>query len=321
MPNEPSYGDFIYEEIRQCEEYALLNMVTFEATIRNSKVKQMLGVLDAKGSEGMLDAMLKEDNHLKACKRLLKGKYLLDYNAYAEYRRERDRFFAEISVGDIEYDTVEDAEAEAMDQISLSRVRQYKKYSIIVNHDNHNAHTHYLSLPFYRPKAYVPQKHSIIDIQVPVYLIHPQGIKDYYQRLGGKHLETMQDAQFYYELEELFFDTTDKKKSKAAKYAEMFFAWDYVQWWEQNQKPKQKDRDKDESYNFTTRRSLYAEIAEMIDKSEKNTGRRTTNEGTGRNATVEKNMEIATRLIEKCGYKEFYGQGFVRLSGCLRRSN
>ena len=309
MLKEPQLSDFIYEEIRQCEKYALLNLITFEAAIRNAEVMRMLNYLNAITSEDQLDAIMDDDYKFMNRKKIfpkklqsaLQENFFLDYKTYAAYEQVKKAFletYCDEKSLDPEYqDIVDEMQAEYDTNYKAPSVKEqvelYKKrhaYNVIVNHDLHTSHTHYLSLPLYRPKMHIPQKESTIHIDVPMYHIHPKDIKNYYESLAEKHLKVMVDATEYYRVEELFFDMVNDTKSKAGTYAEMFFVWDYVKWWEQ------------ENRTFTpddTARMLYAEIAyDHISV--------TVDDKTGRSATVEKYMEVMKGLIDKCGYKQFY---------------
>jgi len=299
---EPQLSDFIYEEIRQCEKYALLNLITFEAAIRNAEVMRILNGLDVMSSEEKLDAVLEGDNEFYGLTEKLREEYFLDYNTYVEYTRGKKAFLERyLDARDLDpayqsiVDEIQAEYAYDADNKALSvkeEVERYKKnhtYNLIVNHDLHASHTHHLSLPLYRPKMHIPQRESTIHIDVPMYHIHPKDIKNYYASLAEKHLEVMRDAAVYYKEEELFYDMVSDAKSGADTYATMFFVWDYVKWWEE------------ENGTFTpdaTAGMLYAEIAEMIGA--------TIDDRSGRSATVQKYMEVMTKLIDKRGYKQFY---------------
>jgi len=75
--------------------------------------------------------------------------------------------------------------------------------------------------------------------------------------------------------EELFYDEVNETKSKAETYALMFYVWDYVEWW------------KEQNGIFTpdeTGRTVYAEIADSIGIE--------VNDRTGRSPKVEKYLEV-----------------------------
>ena len=122
-----------------------------------------------------------------------------------------------------------------------------------------------------------------------MYHIHPKDIKAYYKRLMEKHQEVITEAKEYYTYEELFYDEVNETKSKAETYAQMFFVWDYMEWW------------KEKNGTFTpdeTARTVYSEIAEIIGAA--------VNDTTGRSPKIEKYLEDMKNLISKCGYKKFY---------------
>jgi len=302
---EPKISDFIYEEIRQCEDYALLNMITFEAAIRNEKVMGILNHLDSVSSKDRLDAILEVDDRYSQMIRELRENYFLDYDAYARYIREKNNFLerhgGKINI-DLEYQRVIDkiqsgyiADISSYKRLSVKeQVQLYKKkygYNVIVDHDEHAAHTHYLTLPLYRPKMHAPQKESVIYIEIPMYHIHPKHMKRYYERLAEEHMKIMEEARDYYKYEKLFFDEADEKQSKAKTYAQMFFVWDYMAWWEEQDKTLTPTK---------TKRTVYAEIAEMISAN--------VEDKSGRPSAVEKYFEEMNRLIGKNRYKEFYIQ-------------
>jgi hypothetical protein len=302
MSREPQLSDFIYEEIRQCENYALLNMITFEAAIRNEEVRSMINDLNAVSSEDQLDAILNGDDKFSAVKVKLRENYFFDYDMYVEYTRVKSAFletYSDEKSLDPEYQKIVDRiqeEYEYDTDYKIPSTRQqvelYKKYhayNVIVNHDEHTSHTHHLSLPLYRPKMHIPQKTSIIHIEIPMYHIHPKDIANYYASLADKHMTIMSEAKEYYIYEELFYDKVDEKESKAETFALMFFVWDYVKWWKE--------------YNgaFTpdeTARTVYSEIAKIIGAD--------VNDRTGRSSKVEKYIEAMNKLISKCEYKKFY---------------
>jgi len=302
MSKEPQLSDFIYEEIRQCENYALLNMITFESAIRNEDVRGMINNLNAVSSEDQLDAILNGDDKFSAEKVKLREDYFFDYDTYVEYTRVKSAFletYSDEKSLDPEYQKIVDRIQEEYEydtgyKIPSTReqVELYKKhhaYNVIVNHDEHTSHTHHLSLPLYRPKMHIPQKNSMIHIEIPMYHIHPKDIKTYYQILIDKHQEVIREAKDYYKDEELFYDEVNEAKSRAEIYALMFFVWDYVKWW------------KEHNGAFTpgeTARTVYSEIAEIIGAD--------VNDRTGRSPKVEKYIEAMNKLISKCEYKKFY---------------
>ena len=249
MKPEPKLTDAIYKEIEKCEPYALLNLITFEMTIRNSKVEKMIEELAKIPSNAFLDLESKPT----MIKRELQKEYFFDYFAYQEYQQ-----------------------------------NQQQTMTVHVSHNQHSSHTHHLTLPLHRPLASIPQKESYIEIRVPIYHIHPKDIKDYYHKLIESHKAVMDDAKKYYKYAELFYDEVNKSKNKGNTYATMFFVWDYIQWAEETSYLNPNE----------TKRGLYARIAEMIGVE--------VNDITGRNAKVEKYIEIMNRLIERSEYKNFY---------------
>ena len=303
LRKEPEYSDFIYEEIRQCEEYALMNMITFEAAIRNSEVKKILSELDSASSSQQLDSIFESNDIYLDLIRKLKEDYYLDYYEYHTYAINKKDFLdghtpKSSSLGEeiqakankiqAEYEYVDSKTAPTV----IEQVFLYKKYNnrhLHVSHDKDTSHTHHLSLPLYRPKMNSPQANSSISIQVPMYHIHPKDIKAYYKRLAEEHENLLKEVQEYYEIKELFFDETEEKKNKSEIYSKMFFVWDYVQWWL-------------EKYDgFTpdmTAGSLYYEIGQKIGFDP--------HPDTGRNASVEKYLENMKKLINHTGYKRFY---------------
>ncbi len=302
MRKEPEQTGFIYEELRQCEEYALMNMITFEAAIRNTRVKEILSVLNSVSAERQLDSMLLDTYDVNAdLKRELQENYYLDYYEYRTYMNNKESFLDKYKIvssslpAEIQEmankiqkgyhdETLEVVEVSVEDRVAL-----YKKnnnYILHVNHNEHTSHTHNLSLPLHRPKMAIPHKDSTINIKIPMYHIHPKDIKAYYKRLLEKHLEIVSDAGDYYHLEELFFDETDETKSKASIYAEMFYVWDYIQWWKEKYGAFTPDM---------TARSVYFEIGEKIGAS--------IQDRTGRYPKVEKYLENMGKIIDG-GYKK-----------------
>jgi hypothetical protein len=305
MSEEPKLSDFIYEEIRQCERYALLNMIAFEAAIRNSEVKEKITALHEYSDSRRRFEMLISDHErldkMSEIKEKLKNKYFFDYDSYAEYERRRQEFLKryqdhesrlppEVQEISNKIRAEYEGEADKAKPTIKEQVKKYKKhYNLIVGHDNHAAHTHYLSLPMYRPMLHIPQKDSVVSIRVPMYYIHPSDVKDYFEHLAEAYMELIEDARQYYRENELNYDVADEKKSKAETYAQMFFVWDYVQWRKEQSEQQMSDE---------TLRTIYAEVAEIIGAN--------VNDTTGRSAKVEKYLETMERLIEKCGYKQFF---------------
>jgi len=304
MRKEPRLSDFIYEEIRQCEEYALLNLITYEAAIRNPRLVEMLAQLDSVSSEERLDTMLSDEKDEKdkyiVLNEELEDEYFFDYQAYVDYTRNKKIFlenYTEQKILDPEYQKIIDEhrienDYKTDDEVPSveEQVKLYKKkqeYTLIVNYVNNTSHT--LAVPLYRPKMAIPQKDSNINIIVPMYHIHPDDITAYYERLMKAHKDAIVEAKEYYEYEGLFYDEVDETKNKAETYAMKFFVWDYVSWWKQ------------ENGTFTpekTSRGLYAKISEEIGA--------TVSDKTGRSPKVEKYLEAMTGLVEKSGYKKFY---------------
>ena len=303
MRKEPELTDFIYEELQQCEEYALMNMITFEAAIRNNRVKEILNILDSVSAEGQLDSMMEAYDVQAAFRKELQEDYYLDYREYRAYMNTRELFLDRYtpkssSLGEeiqakankiqAEYEYVDSKTTPTV----IEQVFLYKKYNnrhLHVSHNKDTSHTHHLSLPLYRPKMNSPQANSSISIQVPMYHIHPKDIKAYYKRLADEHENLLKEVQKYYEIKELFFDETEEKKNKSEIYSKMFFVWDYVQWWFKKYG------------SFTpnmTAGSLYYEIGQKIGFDP--------HPDTGRNATVEKYLENMKKLINHSGYKRFY---------------
>ncbi len=251
----------------------------------------MINDLNAVSSEGQLDAILNGDDKFSATKVKLQEEYFFDYDTYLEYTRVKRAFletYSDEKSLDSEY---EDDTSYNMPSVN-NQVELYKKhnaYNVIVNHDEHTSHTHHLSLPLYRPKMHIPQKTSVIHIEIPMYHIHPRDIKTYYQALMDKHQEVLTEAKDYYMYEELFYDEVNETKSKAETYALMFFVWDYLGWWKEHNRTFTPDE---------TARTVYAEIAEVIGAD--------VNDKTGRSPKVEKYLEEMNKLVSKCGYKKFY---------------
>ncbi len=253
MRKKPKLSDFIYKEIRQCEEYALMNMITFEAAIRNKRVKEIIGELKSVSNEKKLDALLEGDDTYSILKKELREEYYLDYNDYLEY-------------------------------MNIDK----KEYQFHVKHNEGESYSHILSLPFHRPKMTIPHKNSSINIKIPMYHIQPKYLKTYYERLLTEHLEVLKEVKKYYVLEELFYDEVDEPKVLADKYAEKFFVWDYIRWWEEKNGTYTPDM---------TARSLHFEIGKI-------TGA-TLHDKTGRSAKIEKQHEQMNALINS-GYKRYY---------------
>ena len=196
MNIEPKLSDAIYVEIGECEEYALLNLITYEAAIRNPRVKEILSLLDNVFAEEKLDAMLEGDDRYSTLQKELKEEFWFDYDEYVKFTTQ--------AKGD---------------------------YIIHTNHNNSSAHKHWINLPLHRPKMAIPQKESYVSIEIPMYHIHPKDIKAYFGRLLEKYNEATEEAKEYYVGEELFYDTVDETKNKATTYAEKFFVWDYIEYW------------------------------------------------------------------------------------------
>ena len=191
MQQEPKLTDAIYEEIEKCEPYALLNLITFEMTIRNGEVRKIIEELDKVPSNVFLDF----DSKAVKIKRKLEKEYLLDYFSYRDYQK-----------------------------------NQQQTMTLHVSHNRNTSHTHHPTLSLYRPLALIPQQKSYIEIRIPIYHIHPRDIKNYYQKLMESHKAVLDDAKKYYKYAELFYDEVNKSKNKAKTYATMFFVWDYLQW-------------------------------------------------------------------------------------------
>ncbi len=308
---EPKQSDSIYREIEKCEGYALMNLVTFEAAIRNSRVQEILKILNSKSSEEKLDALLDgSDKYIKLMEELRED-YYLDYKDYRDYLESNCSFCERmldslIEVGMafpftqrklIKENYFYDPNVYRGEVIKqgmsleefLEKYKQELSRFLHVNRNDGDAYIHKVSLPLYRPLLNAPQKHSMMSIEIPMYHIHPKEFESYYEKLYEAHKDMIDEAKGYYVEEELFYDETDSKKSKSSTYAEMFFVWDYVAWWKQ------------ENGTFTpeeTSRGLYAEISEMIGAS--------VDDRTGRSAKVEKHLVQMTSLIEKSEYKKFY---------------
>jgi hypothetical protein len=191
LRQEPKPTDAIYQEIEECEPYALLNLITFEMTIRNSEVKKMIDKLN----KMPIHESLNFDSEYQVIRNKLKEKYLFDYLSYKDYKQ-----------------------------------NQHQDIILHVSHQKHFSHTHHLALPLHRPFASIPQQQSCIEIRVPIYHIHPKDIENYYQKLMESHKAVIEDAKKYYNYVDLFYDEVNKSKNKANTYATMFFVWDYLQW-------------------------------------------------------------------------------------------
>ena len=298
MRKEPEYSDFIYEEIRECEEYALMNMITFEAAIRNPRVKEILSILDSTVADRQMDSMMKPYDTIGSFRKELSEDYYLNYFDYKEYKRIREPFLynnTSPKQADSEYQKLLD-EISIENTISSNKklstkelVQKYKKtYIIHFKNNEDNEHRHSLELPLYRPKMDIPQKNSSVKIEIPMYHIHPKDIKAYYERLSEKHEELLKEAQTYYKIEELFFDETEEKKSKSEVYSRRFFVWDYVQWWLEKYGTYTPDK---------TAGSLYYKIGLKVGLEP--------HPDTGRNPTIENDLTNIKKLIEG-GYKRFY---------------
>jgi hypothetical protein len=296
---EPERSDFIYEEIRQCEEYALLNLVTFEAAIRNPKVLDILKVLDSVSSRkrlSLLPNINRNDAYLRPMHEL-KEEYFLDYFDYLEYTKRRESFLESHTIQKVLSEELREKANKIQslypnETVSVKHlVGLYKKksaFNLHVNHNNHTSHTHNLVLPLYRPKMAIPQQESSINITIPMYHVHPKDIKVYYERLLKKHLEIVEEASDYYLETELFYDIVDETKSKSSTYADMFFTWDYLTWRQSNDVGLAST-----STSTMTRRSMYEELA-------------SSHPDTGRVAIIEKYVEKMNKLIRDCEYKQYY---------------
>lgn len=299
MRKEPEYSDLIYEEIRECEEYALMNMITFEAAIRNPRVKELLSILDSTVTDRQMDSMMKPFDVISAFRKELSEDHYLNYYDYKDYKRIRESFL----YNNTKQEQDDSAYQELLDEISIEHtasgykklstkelVKKYKEtYTVHSKNYKNNEHRHISELSLYRPKMDIPHKNSSIKIEVPMYHIHPKDIKAYYNRLSEQHVELLKEAQVYYKIEELFFDETEEKKSKSEIYSRMFFVWDYIQWWLERYGTYTPDM---------TAGSLYYEIGQKIGFDP--------HPDTGRNATVEKYLENMKKLINHSGYKRFY---------------
>ena len=204
MGKEPKLSDDIYEEIRKCEKYALLNLISYEAAIRNTRVREILGKLDSDGESGYMGDFTNEI-FLKVQE--LKNEYFFDYYAHRKYH---------------------------------GRVLN-KEHIENMSHKFHTSndkgsHIHYNILPFPRPKMFIPQGENIVSIEIPMNHIHPKDIRDYYLKLAEKHLIIAKETKNYHDTLNLDFKEDNERKSKADTYAEMFFVWDYVNWSKKQQK-------------------------------------------------------------------------------------
>ena len=268
MSREPTLNDEIYVEIRECEPYALLNLITFELTIRNKEVKDILEKLKSIPSN---DCIYLYSECVKLIERL-KEEYFFDYRSYRRYvdTRQENKIIHIKHNGDNLY----------THHLPVPLYRY--------NHNSDNSYTHHLSLPLSRPLALISKKNSYIQIRIPIYHIHPKDIKDYYMKAFEEHKKVATEAKIYYKHIELFYDEVDETKSKASTFATMFFVWDYIEWLKETKELKK----------GKTLRTHYSEISELINAKVEDT--------TGRSPTVEKYLEIMTRLIDKSEYKNFY---------------
>ncbi len=252
---EPKLSDEIYEEMRQCEDYALINLITYEAAIRNTNVIKILAELDSYDRSGYPSSKL----FLKVQK--LKEEYLFDYYAYKTYQGQK--------LGE-----------ERTEDMS---------HKFHTRDEGNDLHVHYNILPFCRPKMIIPQGENIVRIEIPISHIRIKDIASYYRALIDKQISTLNtEIKDYYDTLDLD-KGENKAKSRGETYAQMFFVWDYVKWW------------KGENEMFTldmTSRMLYTEISEMIGV--------TANNDNGRSPKVEKYLEVMTKLIDKCEYKQYY---------------
>ncbi len=199
MEEEPKLSDDIYEEIRKCDRYALLNLISYEAAIRNIRVKEILSELDSDGESGYMGDLT---NEFFSKVQELKNEYFFDYYAYREYQG----------------------------RISNKEHIEDVSHRFHVRNNNKGSHIHYNILPLHRPKMFIPDGEDIVRIEIPMSHIHPKDIGDYYLRLAEKHLIIEKETKNYHDTLNLDFKEDNERKSKADTYAEMFFVWDYVDW-------------------------------------------------------------------------------------------
>lgn len=298
IKKEPTYFDMVYEEMKQCEGYALLNMFTFEAAIRNPGAKKLLSLIDNASADTTLDAFIDGDNTYINAKQTLKEKYLLDYDKYKQYKIQRYPYIRDYNyLLNIHRKLKEDINIglnkRKSADVVLSRMRelmQHHKKSHTYNlhlHQNESHYIHYANLPFYRPMMSIQEKDSIIKIEIPLFQIHKSDFESYFKELQKNLKNTLVDINAYHELSSSFYNLIEKKKNKAETIAMMFFTWDYVQYFES-------------SNSYTPdylKVNLCADITKMISGN--------VNEKTARNKAEDYLLDMK-KLIEGAEYKKYY---------------
>ena len=298
MLREPNYFDMVYEEIKMCEPYALLNMFTFEAAIRNPVVKKQLTLIDDATADEQLDALLEGNDEYKDAKEILKKKYLLDYDKYRQYKTQKDSYIQDYSyLLKIHKKLKQDDNIGINRKISLGIVfsrmskiiQTYKKsnaYNLHLDKGN-SKYIHYANLAFYRPMMSIPEQYSVIKIEIPLFQIHKNDFASYFEQLQKNMKNTLADISEYHDSSNSFYNMIKTVKSKAETIAMMFFTWDYVEYYE--------------SCNSYTpdylKRNLCADITEMMMGN--------VNEGTARSKAEDYLVDMK-KLIVNAKYKKFY---------------
>ena len=295
---EPNYFDMVYEEMKMCEPYALLNMFTFEAAIRNPEVKEQLTLIENATAEEHFDAFIEGNTKYKDAKNILKNKYYIDYDEYHKYKIYKDSYLKEYNhmlniYKKLKYDICVGINRDISLDIVLSRMRKliqkYKKsqsYNLHL-HEEESSYVHYANLPFNRPMMSIQKKDNIIKIEIPLFYIHKNDFKSYFTELQKSLHNTLEDISAYHKLSNSFYHIIETTKNKAETIAMMFFTWDYVKYYESSH-----------SYRPDyLKRHLCADITKMIMGN--------VNEKTARSKAEDYLVEMRN-LIEKAEYKKYY---------------
>lgn len=298
MKQEPTYFDMVYEEMKMCEDYALLNMFTFEAAIRNSEVKKLLHIIDTASAEEQLDALMNDDSTYKDTKEILKEKYLLDYDKYREYNIHKQSSVKDYNhllqlhrklKSDINIDINREKSLDVVSSKMSLLIQKYKKnnsYNLHL-HKEKLQYVHHANLPFFRPLMQIEKQDSVIKIEIPLFQIHKNDFSSYFKELQKNLKNTLADISTYHDSSNSFYSLINHKKSKAETIAMMFFTWDYVKYFESHN-PYTPDYQK---------RNLCADITEMMSGN--------VNEGTARSKAEDYLVDMK-KVIEGAEYKKFY---------------
>lgn len=233
----------IYQEMKQCEDYALLNMLTFEAAIRHPKVKELLAIMDSASAEEQLDALMNDDDKYKKTREILKEKYLLDYDKYREYKIQKEPYLKDYNhllhihkklKDDINIGINRTKSLKVVASAMLDLIQKYKKsnsYNLHL-HKKESKYIHYANLPFYRPLMTSREEESVIRIEIPLLHVHKNDFSSYFEELQKNINKTLDEIDAYHKLSQSFYSLIEKGKNKSETLAKMFFTWDYVEYFE-----------------------------------------------------------------------------------------